>query len=165
MSQKLPINGFKWVKKLSKFNERFVKSCNENSDKGYFLEVDVEYPKILFNSHKDLPFLPEREKIEKVEKLICSIVDKEEYVIHIRALMQALNHGLILKRVHRVIRCNQRVWSKPYINMNTKLRKEAKNEFQKDFFMLMNNFVFGKTMENVRKHRDIELVTTDKDNS
>ena len=97
MSQKLPINGFKWVKKLSKFNERFVKSCNENSDKGYFLEVDVEYPKILFNSHKDLPFLPEREKIEKVEKLICSIVDKEEYVIHIRALMQALNHGLILK--------------------------------------------------------------------
>ena len=77
MSQKLPANGFKWVEKLSKFNERFIKSYNENSDIGYFLEVDVEYPKKLFNSHKDLPFLPERRKLQKVEKLVCSIEDKE----------------------------------------------------------------------------------------
>ena len=100
MIQKLPVNGFKWVEKLSKFNEKFIKSYNENNDRGYFLEVDVEYPKNLFNSHKDLLFLPERKKIKKVEKLVCSIEDKEKYVGHIRALKQALNHGLKLKRVH-----------------------------------------------------------------
>ena len=161
MSQKLPVNGFKWVKRLSRFNKIFIKNYNENSDIGYFLEVDVEYPKKLFGSHKDLPFLPERKKLEKVEKLVCSIEDKEKYVIHIRALKQALNHGLVLKDVHRVIKFNQEAWLKPYIDMNTKLRKEAKNDFSKGFFKLMNNSVFGKTMENVRKHRDIKLVTTD----
>ena len=162
MSQKLPVNGFKWENDLSRFNEDFIKNYNENSDIGYFLEVDVEYPKKLFSSHKDLPYLPERRKLEKVEKLVCSIEDKEKYVIHIRALKQALNHGLVLKDVHRVIKFNQEAWLKPYIDMNTKLRKEAKNEFEKDFFKLMNNAVFGKTMENVRKHRDIRFVTTDK---
>ena len=142
MSQKLPVNGFKWEDDLSRFNERFIKSYNENSNKRYFLKVDVEYPKKLFGSHKDLPFLPERKKLEKVEKLVCSIEDKEKYVIHIRALKQALNHGLILKRVHRVIQFNQEAWLKPYIDMNTKLRKEAINEFEKDFFSIMNNSVF-----------------------
>ena len=107
MSEKLPVNGFKWENDLSRFNERFIKNYNENSDIGYFLEVDVEYPKKLFSSHKDLPFLPERKKLEKVEKLVCSIEDKEKYVIHIRALKQALNNGLILKDVHRVIKFNQ----------------------------------------------------------
>ena len=86
MPQKVPANGFKWVGKLSKFNERFIKSYNENIDKGYFLEVDVEYPKNLFNSQEDLPFLLERKKNRKVKKLICSIEDKEKYVIHIRTL-------------------------------------------------------------------------------
>ena len=129
MSQRLPINGFKWVKNLSKFNENFIKKYDENSDEGYFLEVDIKYPKTLFNSHKDLPFLPEIKKGEKVEKLICSIEDKEKYVIHIRALKQALNHGLKLKKVHRVIKFNQKAWLKPYIDMNTKLRANAKNQF------------------------------------
>ena len=138
-----------------------MKNYNENSDMGCFLEVDVGYPKKLWSSHKELPFLPERKKIEKVEKLVCSIEDKEKYFIHIRALKQALNHGLILTEVHRVIQFNQEVWLKPYIDRNTKLRKEAKINLKKDFFKLMNNSVFGKTMENVRKHRDIKLVTTE----
>ena len=159
MSKKLPVNSFKWVNCNEKFNKRFIKSYNENSDKGCFLEVDVKYPKTLFNSHKDLPFLPERKKNGKVEKLICSIEDKEKYVM--RALKQTLNHGLKLKKVHKVIQFNQREWLKPYIDMKTKLRKEEKNDFEKDFSKLMNNSVFGKTMENVRKHRDIKLVTTD----
>ena len=124
LSQKLPINGFDWVKKLSRFNERLIKDYNENSDRRYFLEVYVEYPKTLFRSHEDLPFLPEGKKLEKVEKLVCSIEEKEKYVVQIRAFKQALNHGLKLKKVHRVIQFNQRAWLKPHINMNTKLRKE-----------------------------------------
>ena len=97
MSLKLPVNGFKWENDLSRFNKEFIKNYDENSDKGYFLEVDIEYPKQLFGSHKELPFLPERRKIEKVEKLVCSIEDKEKYIIHINALKQVLNHGLRLK--------------------------------------------------------------------
>ena len=163
MSQKLPVNGFKWVKeeRLSKFNEEFIKKYDENSNTGYFFEVDIDYPKELFNFHKDLPFLPERKKVEKVEKLICSIEDKEKYVIHIRALKQALNNGKKIKK-YTVIKFNQKAWLKPYIDMNTKLRTNAKNEFEKNFFKLMNNSVFGKTMENIRNHRDNKLVTSDK---
>ena len=84
MSKKLPVNGFKWENDLSRFNENFVKNYNENSDLGYFLEVDIEYPKQLWTYHKDLPFLHERKKLGKVEALSCSIEDKEKYVIHIR---------------------------------------------------------------------------------
>ena len=137
--------------KLSKFNEDFIKKYDEDCNKGYFLEVDIDYPKELFNFHKDLPFLPERKKVEKVEKLICSIEDKEKYVIHIRALEQALNHGLILKKVHRVIQFKQNAWLKAYIDMNIELRKKAKNELEKIFFKPMNNSVFGK----IRKMREI----------
>ena len=155
MSQKLPIKGFKWVKKkeLSEFNKDFIKKYDEDSNTGYFLEVDIDYPKELFNFHKHLTFLPERKKVEKVEKRISSIEDKEKYVIHIRALKQALNHGLKLKKVHRVIQIKQKAWLKSHIDMNTELRKKAQNEFEKDFFKLMNNPVFGKTMENMSYHR------------
>ena len=163
MSQKLPINSFKWVKYLTHFKEEFIKNYDENSDIGYFLEVDLEYQKKLFNLRKDLQFLPERKKLEKVKKLVCSIGDTKRHVIHIRAVKQALNHGLILKGVHRVVKFNPEAWLKPYIDMNTKLRKEAKNEFEKDFFKLMNNTVFRKTMENVRYHTDLKLVTTDEE--
>ena len=147
-------------KNILKFNEEFIKNYDENSDKGYILEVDVKYPKDLHGLHEDLPFLPERMKIGKSKKLVCHLYDKKNYVVHIRSLKQALNHGLILKKVHRVIQFNQEAWLKPYIDMNTELRKKAKNDFVKDFFKLMNNAVFGKTMENVRKHRDIKLVAT-----
>ena len=98
MSQKLPVSGFKWVKKLSRFNETFLRNYDENIYKGYFLKVDIDYLKKLFDLHKDLPFLPERKKVNKVEKLICNIKDKEKYVMHIKVLKQALNHGLVLKK-------------------------------------------------------------------
>ena len=104
-------------------------------------------------------------KINKVSKLTCNAQNKEYYVIHIRALKQALNNGLSLKKVYRVIQFVQEAWLKPYIDMNTKLRKEAKNDFEKEFFKLINNSVFGKAMENVRNHRDIKLVTTNKQRS
>ena len=163
MSQKLSLNGFKWVEDLSQFNEDLIKNYDENSDKGYFLKVDIDYRKKLFNRHKDFPFLPKREKTNKCEKLVCNLKDKEKYVVGISALKQALNHGLKLKRMNKVIQFNQRAWMKAFSDMNTKLRKEVKNDdFEKDFFKLMNNSVFGKTMENVRNYRDIKLLTTDK---
>ena len=148
MCQKLQVNGFEWVKKLSKFDECFLKNQDENSDKGYFLGVDVEYPKHLFSFHSNLPFSPERKKIEKCNKFICDFHDKKNYVVHLKTLKQSLNHGLILKKMHRVIQFNQKAWLKPYIDMNTELRKEAKTDFEKNFFKLMNNAVFGQTVEN-----------------
>ena len=87
-----------------------VNQYNENIDIVYFFELDVEYPKKLLGSHKDLPFLSERKKIEKVEKLVCGMEHKEIYVIHIRALQQALNHGVTLREVNRVIKFNQEAW-------------------------------------------------------
>ena len=159
MSQKLPVNNFKWVEYTSKINEEFIKNYNENSYKGYILEVDVKYPKKLHDLHSDLPFLPKRIKVDKCKKLVCNLHNKNKYVAHIKSLKQALNHGLKLKRVHRIIEFNQKAWFKPYIDMNTELRKLAKDDFEKDLFKLMNNAVFGKTMETSRKHRDIKLVT------
>ena len=95
--------------------------------------------------HNDLPFLLEKVEFEKFEAFVTNLYDKTEYVIHIRNLKQALNHGLVLKKVHRVIKFNQNAWLKPYIDMNTTLGQKAKNNFEKDFFKLMNNAVFGKT--------------------
>ena len=163
MSQKLPVNNFKWIEVASKINEKFIKNYYENSKKGYILEVDIKYPKELHDIHSDLPFLPKKMKIDKCNKLVCDLNNnKKKYVVHIKSLEQALNHGLKLKKVHGVIEFNQKAWLKPYIDMNTELRKLAKDYFEKDLFKLMNNAVFGKTMENIRKHRDIKLVTTDR---
>ena len=133
MSQKLPVRNVKWIEKdnISKFDKKFIKNYDENSDQGYILEVDVEYPEIIRMSHSDLAFLPERMKINKCTKLTCTIQNKENYVIHIRALKQAINHGLKLTNVHRTIQFDQEAWLKPYIDMNTNLRKDAKNDFEK----------------------------------
>ena len=129
------------------------------------MEVDVNFPKRLHQLHSDLPFLSERMEMNKCKKLVSNLSNKKKYVTHINSLKQALNHGLKLKKIHRVIEFNQKEWLKPYIDMNTELRKAAKNDFEKDLFKLMNNSVFGKRMENIRKHRDIKLVTTDKKRS
>ena len=161
MSQKLPVNNFKWVENTSKINEEFIKNYNENSNKGFILEVDVKYHKKLHDLHSDLPFLPRRMKIDKCKKIVCNLQNKKKYV-HIKSLKQALNHGLKFKKIHRIIEFNQKAWLKLYITMNMELRKLAKDDFEKDLFKLMNNAVFRKTMENIRKHRDIKLVTTDK---
>ena len=100
-------------------------------------------------------------KIYKCNKLVCNLYDKKSHVVHIRSLNQALNHGLILKKVHRSIEFNKKAWLNKYIDMNTELRKKAVGEFESNFFKLMNNSVFGRTFMKVRKQRDIKLVTTD----
>ena len=155
MSQPLPTGGFRWfdVKpdKISKLEK--------HKSKGYLLKVDVRYPKELHDSHNDLPFMCDRIKINGVEKLIPNLYDKKRYVIHITALDQAMKHGLVLERIHKAIEFKQSAWMKEYIDFNTKLRTAATNDFEKDFYKLMNNSVFGKTMENIRKHRNIKLVT------
>ena len=162
MTQKLPVRGFRWMDDISKTDEDFVKVYNKNDNKGYILEVDVDYPNKLQNLHSDLSFLPERMVINNTKKLVCNLNHKKNYIVHINVLKQALDHGLKLRKVHRVIEFDQEAWLKEYIDVNTELRKKATNYFEKDFFKLMNNAVFGKTMENVRKHRDIKLVKTDK---
>ena len=101
-------------------------------------------------------------KNEKVKKLVTNLYDKTENVIQIRNLKQALSHGLVLKKVQRVIKFNQKAWLKPYIDINTRLRQKVKNNFEKDFLKLMNNAVFRKPVENVREHRNIKLVTTER---
>ena len=134
MSKKLPVNGFKWLDsdKINEINEDFIKNYDENNDKGYIFEVDVKYPKRLHELHSDLPFLSERMEINKCKKLVCNLFNKKKYVTHINSLKQALNHGLKLKKIHRVIEFNQKEWLKPYIDTNTELRKASKNDFEKD---------------------------------
>ena len=166
MSKKLSVNGFKWIdNNETVINEDFLKNYDENSDIGYIFEVDVKYPKRLHDLHSDLPFLSERIEINKCKKLVCNLYDKKKYGVHINSLKQALNHGLKFKKIHRIIEFNQEAWLKPYIDMNTELSKLAKNDFEKYLFKLMNNSVFGKTMKNIRKHRHMKLVTTDKKRS
>ena len=163
MSEKLPVRGFRWMDDISKIDRiiEFVKDYDKNN-KGYILDVDIDYPNKLQNLHSDLPFLPERMIINNTKKLVCNLNDNKNYIVHINVLKQALDHGLKLKKVHREIEFEQEAWLKEYIDVNAELRKKATNDFEKDFFKLMNNAVFGKTMENVRKHRDIKLVKSDK---
>ena len=159
MSQPLPTGGFHWVDikpdKISK-----LAKCKS---KGYLLEVDVRYPKELHNSQNNPPFMCERMKINGVEKLYPNLYYRKRYVIHIRALEEALKHGLVLECIHKAIEFKQSTWMKEYVDFNTKLRTAAANDFEKDFYKLMNNSVFGKMMENIRKHSNIKLVTNRED--
>ncbi|XP_072375164.1 uncharacterized protein [Diabrotica undecimpunctata] len=163
MSQYLPYGGFEWVDANID-----VLSIADDASEGYILEVDLAYPQHLHDRHKDIPFCPESlnsktmlppTRPREQTKLMATLQDKERYVIHYRALKQALANGLILKKIHRVLKFKQAPWLKPYIDLNTNLLKAAKNKFEKDLFKLMNNAVFGKTMESVRKRVDIKLLT------
>ena len=161
MINNLPTHGFKW-KKGEDFTPEKIDKLVKKDKRGYLLEVNVEYPKELHENHNELPLLAERMKIGREEKLVPNLKDKKGYVVHIKALDQALKHGLKFKKVHRVIEFQQSKWMKAYIMLNTRLRTAAKNEFEKDFFKLMNNSDFGKMIENIRNHKDMKLVTSDK---
>ena len=181
MSQYLPTGGFRW------FNEQEIEDLDLNeygkeNEKGLILEVDLEYPKKLHNFHNDYPLASEKIKVTKdmlsdysreiaekfkissglVHKLIPTLGKKEKYVLHYRNLRQYLYIGLKLTKIHRVLEFNQSPWLKQYIDFNTEKRTNAKNSFEKDFFKLMNNSVFGKTMENIRKRVNVKLVTDEK---
>ena len=181
MSHYLPTGNFKWMtdKEIKKIN---LGKSKADGKKGLILEVDLEYPQELHDLHNDYPVCPEQVKVSNdmlsgnckeiankfnisiglVSKLIPTLRDKKEYVLHYRNLQLYLDLGLKIKKVHRVLEFDQSPWLKQYIDFNTEKRKNAKNAFEKDFFKLMNNSVFGRTMLNLRKRVDVRLVTDEK---
>ena len=160
MSQNLPTHGFKWIKDLSveKVHKLLLGGCRGRIPRGYIFEVDLEYPEDLWDQHNDYPLAPELMKVNGVEKLICHFKSRKNYVIHYKTLKQCLELGMKISAVHGGISFCQSPWMEPYIRKNTELRKCATNSFEKDFFKLMNNSVFGKTIENIRKRQNVRLV-------
>ena len=182
MIQKLPYRSLKWDDKITE--DDIINY--DNGRTGYILEVDLEYPKELHDLHNDYPLAPEvmnvksnmlsekqveiyklingskEPKDEKTKKLILNLNDKSKYVVHIRTLQFYLKHGLKLKKIHRAKKFEQEEILKPYIEFNTEKRKNARNDFEKDIFKLLNNAVFGKTMEDKRKHLDFEIVSDER---
>ena len=150
MCKPLPTKGFRWMIK---------EELKDWKSMPCILEVDLTYPEKLHDLHNDYPLAPERLIVNKVEKLIPNLNDKKNYVIHHETLKLYLSLGLKLTKIHRGITFKESAWLKPYIDLNTNLRAKAQNDFEKDFFKLMNNSVFGKTMENIRNRVDIRLVT------
>ena len=157
MSEYLPHGGFTWVTDPENLEWR----VDNKSECGYILEVDLEYPHELHDAHSDLPFCPEKKAPPKSKepKLIATLENKRNYVIHYRALKQALEHGLTLTKIHRVLKFEQRDWLKSYIDLNTELRQKATSDFGRNLYKLMNNAVYGKTMENVMKRSNVKLAT------
>ena len=177
MSQKMPKNGFQWLSEEQQ-RDLDVTQVPDDSDVGYMLEVDLEYPEELHDLHSDLPLAPAQGTIKAEElsdqsrhlmeelnikgrpqaKLMSTLYDKKKYVIHYINLKLYLRLGMRLVHVHRVVQFQQSYWLKEYISLNTEKRKKAQNAFEKDFYKLMNNSIFGKTMENVRSRVNMELV-------
>ena len=175
MSQSLPFKDFNWLPP----EDFILDNYTDDTRKGVILEVDLEYPEELHHLHNDYPLAPEKilvsddmlspyckglkdsENISsgRVHKLVPNLMCKEKYILHYRNLQQYLSLGMKLKKVHRVLEFTQKPWMKKYIDFNTEKRTMAKNSFEKDFFKLMNNSVFGKTMENLRKRSNIHLET------
>ena len=160
MSMKLPTHGFKWLTGVEM--EKIYENWHNLNKMPCILEVDLEYPKNLHDQHNDYPLRPEKVKCKNgVEKLIPNLRDKTKYVLHYKNLIQCLDMGLKIKHIHSGIKFVESEWMKPYIDKNTNLRAKAKNNFEKDFYKLMNNSVFGKTMENIRNRVDVKLVNTE----
>lgn len=164
MMQKMPISDFSFlsIEEVNKFN---VLNVTDDSEYGYILEVDLLYPENLHKSHSDLPFAPEKfiPPGGKTKKLIASLYNKFNYVIHYVYLKECLKNGLVLSKIHRILRFRQESYLKNYIELNTRLRQASKSIFEKDFFKLLNNAIFGKTIENRRKQVDVKLITTWRD--
>ena len=176
MSKPLPKSGFKWKRVMP--TEEEIMNKKENAKKGWILEVDLEYPAELHKEHNSYPLAPEKKvvkkesmsdyqknlikeldlKIPNSNKLLLTLEDKNDYVVHYSNLQFYLKQGMRLKHVKRVLEFEQECWMEPYIRMNTEFRKQAKNDFEKNFYKLMNNSVFGKTMENLRNRVDIKIV-------
>ena len=174
MSQYLPYGNFEWVNVTPNIDENFILSLKDNSETGYIFQVDLEYPDHLHTLHNDYPLAPERltltedmlssyarslltSKYKGTPKLIPNLMNKVKYTVHYRNLKLYLQLGMKLQTVHKVLKFNQSPWLRSYINFNTDRRKEAKSSFEKDFFKLLNNSIYGKTMENLRKRKNIEL--------
>ena len=182
MSEYLPYGGFKWVK-VNNEAVNTILNKSDNSLYGYFLDVDLDYPEELHDSHNDFPMAAEKIKIEDdmlspyyseikkeydiktggINKLAPNLMSKKNYGVHYKNLQYYLSQGLILKKVHRILEFKQSDWMKPYIDFNTQKRKEATNEADKNLFKLLNNAVYGKTMENMRKRIKIRITKTQKD--
>ena len=176
MSKPLPKSGFKWKRVMP--TEEEIMNKKENAKKGWILEVDLEYPAELHKEHNSYPLAPEKKVVKKESmsdyqknlikeldlklpnsnKLLLTLEDKNDYVVHYENLKFYLKQGMKLKRVKRVLEFEQECWMELYIRMNTEFRKQAKNDFEKNFYKLMNNSVFGKTMENLRNRVDIKIV-------
>ena len=182
MSQYLPISDFKWVKVINEIEQKLMR-IKKDSSTGYILEVDLEYPQKLHDIHNDYPLAPEKINIPKewlsdyclkianvhnittgtVKKLVPNLMNKNNYVIHYRNLQQCLELGMKLKKIHRILKFKQSDWMRPYIDFNTQKRTISNNEADKNFFKLMNNSVYGKTMENLRKIIKIRVVKNSQD--
>ena len=176
MGKPLPKSGFKWKRVMP--TEEEILNKKENAKKGWILEVDLEYPAELHKEHNSYPLAPEKKvvkkenmsdyqnnlikeldlKIPNSKKLLLTLEDKKDYVVHYENLKFYLKQGMKLKRVKKALEFEQECWMEPYIRMNTEFRKQGKNEFEKNFYKLMNNSVFGKTMENLRNRVDIRIV-------
>lgn len=178
MLQCLPIGGYNW-EDPAKFTSEYIKKMSPNQQKGFWFEVDIQYPHELHDLHNDYPFCPELAtctpsshmskikaqlgiKFASTQKLVQRLTDKKRYVMHYLNLKQSLENGIVLEKVHRVLSFEQSNWLAEYIDFNTKKRAEATNDFEKDFFKLMNNSIFGKTCENLRNRVDIRLVSNEK---